>query len=180
MRGPAQIASWMTDEELAAWVRDAPDAEALRKRLAIWMTHTGPFAAHRVADLLQVSKQAVWLWVGQYNHEGPESLDRKGRGGRRWGFLSLDAEASFLRRLDERAGNGEILTAKQILPEIIRETGRDVSLAYVYGLLRRHQWRKLTPRPHHVKANLEAQEAFKKNCPESLRTPQQKSQPESD
>lgn len=174
MRNPAQIAPWMSDEELAAWVRDAPDADALRKRLAIWLTHTGPFAASRVAELIQVSKQAVWLWVGQYNREGPESLNREGRGGRRWGFLSLDVEASLLRRMEERAGSGEIITAKQLLPEIVRETGHEVSLAYVYGLLRRHRWRKLMPRPHHVKADPNAQEAFKKNFPESCKMPRKK------
>ena len=46
---------------------------------------------------------------------------------------------------------------------------KEVSLAYVYRLLRRHQWRKLGPRPRHVKADPEAQEAFKKNSRSSSR-----------
>jgi hypothetical protein len=42
-----------------AWVQDAPDKTAYQRRLAIWLTHAGPFPAHRVADLLRVSTQAV-------------------------------------------------------------------------------------------------------------------------
>jgi len=52
---------------------------------------------------------------------------------------------------------------KQMLPEICQVAGAEVSLAYVYHLLRRHQWRKLGPRPRHVKADPQAQEEFKKN-----------------
>ena len=75
MKMPAQISPWLTDEELATWVREAPSQDAYKKRLAIWLTRKGPFHAHRVSDLLQVSKQAVWLWIKQYNQGGPDSLD---------------------------------------------------------------------------------------------------------
>jgi len=48
----------LSDEELAFWVQDAPDKAAYQKRLAIWLTHIGPFHAKKVADLLLISKQA--------------------------------------------------------------------------------------------------------------------------
>jgi len=38
----------------------------------------------------------------------------------------------------------------------------EVSLAYVYRLLRRHQWRKLGPRPRHVKAIPRPKKSLKK------------------
>jgi len=65
MRGPAQIESWLSKEELLAWVREAADREAYQKRLAIWLTKIGPFPAYEVARMLGISKQAVWLWTGQ-------------------------------------------------------------------------------------------------------------------
>ena len=114
--------------------------------------------------MLGISKQAVWLWVGQYNRNGPEGLVRQGRGGRRWSLLSWSKEEALLKSFEKRALEGEVITAKQMLPKICQATGEEVSLAYVYRLLRRHQWRKLGPRPRHVKADPEAQEAFKKNC----------------
>jgi hypothetical protein len=89
-------------------------------------------------------------------------LERQGRGGRRWAFLSLAKEAELLRGWEDRAQQGEVLTAKQFRPWLAQATGRAVSLAYVYGLLHRRRWRKLGPRPRHLKASVRKQEAFEK------------------
>jgi transposase len=167
MRRPALIKPWISPEEMMIWVREAPSRDAYQKRLAVWLTHVGPFHAGEVADMLCVSKQAVWLWIGQYNRRGPEGLRRQGRGGRRWSYLGWAQEQTLLHSLEERARAGEIITAKQIVPEIESLVGGEVSKGYVYKLLRRHHWRKLGPRPRHVKANPQAQEEFKKNSPAS-------------
>jgi transposase len=42
------------------------------------------------------------------------------------------------------------------------QVGAPVSTAYLYDLLHRHQWRKVMPRPRHVRADPDVQEAFKK------------------
>jgi transposase len=166
MRKPASIKAWLNEADLGQWTRETKSAEELRRRLSIWLTFRG-YAAHEVAYWLQVSKQAVWLWVGQYNRRGPAGLEREGRGGRRWGFLSLEQEANWLRSLEQRAQKGEVLTAKRVMPLLSEVAGRDVSTAYVYRVLHRHRWRKLGPRPRHVKASLRKQEAFKKTFPPS-------------
>ena len=67
MRRPARIEPWLSTDEVLAWLRDAGERDAYRKRLAIWLTVVGPFHAHEVARMLGVSTQAVWLWIGQYN-----------------------------------------------------------------------------------------------------------------
>jgi transposase len=110
-----------------------------------------------------VSTPAVWRWVQQYNHQGPEGLHRAGRGGRRWAFLKWEQEQRFLEKRLQAAARGEVLTAKQLHGQLQKITGREVSLGYVYRLLRRHGWRKLGPRPRHPKAQPNTQEAFKKN-----------------
>lgn len=171
MRRPARIEPWLATDALLAWVREARERDAYQKRLAIWLTVVGPFHAHEVATLLGVSRQAVWLWVGQYNKQGPEGLARAGRGGRRWAYLSVGEEEALLNSFAERAARGTVMTAKQLLPEVRKATGKEVSLAYVYKLLKRRGWRKLGPRPRHVKADPEAQEAFKKNFPISSSRP---------
>jgi transposase len=163
MKSPAKIEPWMNLEELSVWIREAPDREAYKKRLVIWMVAIKRLHAHEIADMLQISKQAVWLWVSQYNANGPEGLERSGRGGRRWAFLGINEEMDILHEFEKQASQGEILTAKQIKPEIEKTLGKEVSLAYVYRLLKRHNWRKFAPRPHHVKADRKAQEEFKKN-----------------
>lgn len=163
MRKPSSLSPWFTVEQLVAWVKEAPDKMAYQRRLAIWLTHAGPFAAHRVADLLAVSTQAVWKWVAEYNLLGPSGLDRKGRGGRRWGLMTLDEERAFLAEHLAEAETGDLLTAKQLSSALSKKLGQEVSVDYIYGLLHRHQWRKLTPRPHHTKQDQALVEAFKKN-----------------
>jgi len=163
MRGPARINPWLSEEEFLVWIREAASREAYQKRLAVWLTKIGPFHADEVSKMLGVSKQAVWLWVSQYNKDGPEGLVRRGRGGRRWSLLSWPQEETLLKSFEKRALGGEWITAKQMLPKICQTAGEEVSLAYVYRLLRRHQWRKLGPRPRHIKADPQAQEEFKKN-----------------
>ena len=130
MRKPAQIEPWLTPDELLIWVREAPDRDSYQKRLAIWLTHLGPFHAHDVAQMLGVSRQAVWLWLGQYNRHGPSGLERQGRGGRRWAFLTWEEEESLLAPFRQRAARGEVVTAVSMWPEISKAVDREVSLVY--------------------------------------------------
>jgi transposase len=118
--------------------------DAYKKRLAIWLTRRGPFHAHKVSELLQVSKQAVWLWIKQYNQGGPDSLDRKGRGGRRRAYLSLDQERALVERLQSQVAKGQGRKAKELLPEVLEAVGQNVSVAYVYRLMQRHERRRGT------------------------------------
>src|SRR2546423_2855475 len=96
MRPPAEIALWLSTEDMQTWVREAPDKASYQRRLAIWLTHVERLSAHRVAQSLCVSTPAVWRWVQQYNHQGPEGLHRAGRGGGRLGFLEGEQEQRFL------------------------------------------------------------------------------------
>jgi transposase len=162
MRSPAQIEPWLSPEEMSVWIREAPTKSEYQKRLAIGLTLIGPFHARKAADLLQVSVQAVWLWVSQYNKNGPSGLKRAGRGGRRWSFLTWAEEEALLDSLREQAARGDVITAPSLLAKIREVVGREVSLDYVYRLLHRHGWRKLGPRPLHVKADPGRQEDFKK------------------
>jgi len=165
MRLPARIEPWLSTEDLQVWVREAPDKSAYQRRLAIWLTGVCHLPAHRVAESLCVSKQAVWLWIAQYNQQGPEGLHCAGRGGRRWAWLSWEEEERFLEARQQAASRGQILTAPQLRAGLEKLTGRRVSLAYVYRLLHRHGWRKLGPRPPHPQAQPAVQKRFKKTPP---------------
>jgi transposase len=149
MRRPAVIHRWLSEKGLKTWVRKAGTREEYQKRLAIWMTLTGPFPAHRVASLLVVSKQAVWLWVSQYNRLGPDGLQRQGRGGRHRAYLSLTEEAALLESLQKRAQRGEAPTARQVQEEVSQATRIKVSISYIYRLFDRIGWRRLRGRARH-------------------------------
>src|SRR5260370_7870251 len=96
MRPPAEIALWLSTEDMQAWVREAPDKASYQRRLAIWLTHVERLSAHRVAQSLCVSTPAVWRWVQQYNHQGPEGLHRAGRGGPPCALLNWGHEHPLL------------------------------------------------------------------------------------
>jgi transposase len=155
MRRPASIHPWLPQKRLEAWVRKARSREEYQRRVAIWMTLTGPFPAHRVASLLVVSKQAVWLWVSQYNHLGPDGLQRRGRGGRRRAYLSLPQETALLRSLQRDARRGEAPTARQVQEEVSEVARKKVSISYIYRLFDRIGWRKSGARARHPRVSLD-------------------------
>jgi transposase len=155
MRRPAHIHPWLSQKELQAWVRKASSREEYQRRIAVWMTLTGPFPAHRIATLLVVSKQAVWLWVSQYNRLGPAGLLRQGRGGRHRAYLSLPQEAALLKSLQSRTGQAEAPTAKRVQAEVSKITRRQVSLSFAYRLLERIAWPKPDGRSRHPRVPLD-------------------------
>ena len=167
----SHIASWLSDMELLAWVQEARTRPEFQRRLTVWVTYLERWPARRVARTVGVSKQAVWKWVSEYNRQGPVGLERRGRGGRRWGFLPLAKEQALLARAQEEAGKGRVLTAKHLLPRIEQAVGHVVSLDYVYALLKRQGWRKIAPRPTHVRSDPQVREAFKKKHRRSLQKP---------
>jgi transposase len=93
---------------------------------------------------------------------GPEAVEGPGKGGRRRSYLSWDEEASFLESFRKAALTGQIATATEIKEALEKRLGHKVHKTMVSRLLKRQGWRKLVPRPFHVDADKEKQEAFKK------------------
>lgn len=92
---------------------------------------------------------------------------RQRPGGRRRENLSVEREAEVLALFLERASLGGILVVPQIKAELEVALGRTMALSSVYNLLHRHGWRKLAPDKRHPQSDPVAQEAFKKNSPQS-------------
>lgn len=138
MRPPAKIKAWLTVQKMFNWLENAPDEDSYKRRHAIWLTHTDKLHARKVAEILGVSTQAVWLWIAQYNKSGPQGLERTGRGGRRWAFLSREEEIEFLKPFLKKARSNKPPETAQIKCLIEKKLGKKVSKAYVYSLLQRH------------------------------------------
>ncbi len=138
MRPPATIKDWLSITKMFQWVQNAPDESVYKCRMAIWLTHTGKLHADKVAGILGVSKQAVWLWIRQYNEEGPSGLERPGRGGRRWGFLSRQEERDMLTPLLQQAQAGHVVKPRIVQAMVEHRLQRKVSKSYIYKLLNRN------------------------------------------
>lgn len=96
---------------------------------------------------------------------GASGGGRAMRGGRRRENMTRDEEVAFLAPFFEKAKTGSILIVGEIKQALDARLGRTVALASAYNLLHRHGWRKLAPDKRHPKADVAAQEDWKKNFP---------------
>ena len=130
--------------------------------MAIWLTHTGKLHAPKIAEILGVSTQAVWLWIRQYNKKGPIGLYRKGRGGRRWGFLTIQQETETIKSLAQKAKCGTIPKTFEIKQIVEAKLGKKVSTPYIYRLLNRHHWYETLAQSKAVTTPKTPEDSFKK------------------
>ena len=150
----------MPVEQMFQWLRRAPDEMSHKRRMAIWLTHTGRLHANKIAKILGVSTQAVWLWVRQYNDSGPEALDRRGRGGRCWAFMSETEEIEFLRPFIRRAKHGNVPKTDEIKAKAEKLLNRTLSKPYIYRLLHRHGWEQIIAQSYSDKPAPPPQDSF--------------------
>lgn len=134
----------------------------VQKWLVIYNLLVDPRPLMEIARHVGLAWQTVRNLVSQYNRLGPGAVEGPGKGGRRRAYMNLEAEAEFLEPFFERASTGKVATAMEIKREWEKRLGRSVHKTTVYRLLKRHGWRKIVPRPHHVQAKDEEQREFKK------------------
>lgn len=157
-----KLAAHLSGEELKERMQQADTKEMYRRWQCLYMTQNYAVTAAYLSDLSGLSTSAVYLLVEQYNLHGPDSVEYKPKGGRHHAYLSVEREEKLLQGLSEKAARAEILTAADIREEVEKELGFSVSDDYLWGLLKRHQWKKKAPRPQHVKKDAKAQKTFKK------------------
>jgi transposase len=122
------------------------------------------FSIEQTASVIGVSKGwACRLRTQFINSDGACIKNKPKRGGRRRENMSVEEEKEFLAPYFEKAASGGILIVGEIKQSLDRKLGREAALASVYNLLHRHGWRKLVPDKRHPKADVEAQDEWKKN-----------------
>jgi transposase len=98
----------------------------------------------------------------KYQKTGEAALLVSTRGGRHRENLSLEEEKELLGPFFEKSKAGGILIVKEIKLAYEGKVGGKVPKSTIYRMLARHGWRKVSPRPHHPKADPVKQEEFKK------------------
>jgi|SRR5580698_6131786 transposase len=142
---------------------DAAKDKLEYRRWQIISLFAGGMEIEKISTITQVSLVTVYNTIHKFNDGGPEAMESKKRGGRQWGKTTLEKEKEMLDELVESSTKGLIVTAKMIKTKVETELQKPASLDYVYDMLHRHGWRKVTPRPAHPKSDKKAQEEFKKN-----------------
>lgn len=163
MRKVTKAAPHLSEEEVFQRIKTTVGFWRVQKWLVIWNGLVSPRAASQIALHTGLAEQTVHNLISQYNRRGPEVVEGPGKGGRRRSYLSLEQEAAFLEPFKQKALTGQIATTGEIKKALEKRVGHKVHKSTVYRLLKRQGWRKVVPRPFHVQAKKEEQEAFKKN-----------------
>jgi transposase len=154
----------LTPDDLARIAKKEPNPRVRQRLLAIrlvLMGNTVPQAAKAVGLKQRQSRN----WVHRFNAEGLSGLTDRPRPGQP-AKLPRQKEQAFRERIAKSACHKDParnLRVKDIQKILREEFGADYCLGGTYFLLHRLGFCSLVPRPRHPKADLQAQDRFKKN-----------------
>jgi transposase len=164
-----RAANHLTIEEVKIKMKEAKDPRELRRWQIIYTALIQPRKAEDIAKCVGVSKSLVQKIIPRYHLDGIQAIEIKGCGGRYHNYMSEKEEEILLEPFYQKAEKGELTTAKEIKLAYEEKIGYKVHKTTIYGILKRHGWRKILPRGRHPKADIEAQETFKKTSPKPLK-----------
>lgn len=106
--------------------------------------------------------QTVRNLLNRYQEGGLEAILTDKRGGRRRYYLTYEEEKNFLEEQMNSAMDGEFVTISSLHQAYQEKVGQKTTREGFYALLKRHGWRKVSPRPQHPKkADAQSIEASK-------------------
>lgn len=136
------------------------------KRIQCVLLGCQNISSPRIAPLVGLNPINIRKIWKRYRLEGEKALLNERRGGTRGSaHLSLEDEAEFLKSFLKKSQKGGVFIVSEIHKAYSALLKRKVDISLIYRLLHRHGWRKITPRPHHPKRNLEKQEEWKSSFP---------------
>jgi len=132
--------------------------------LCVWLRVEQGLSTKEIARVLGWNVNTIRITQRDFIARGPEAFVEEKRGGRRRQLMTIEEEKHFLAAFKERADSAAMLVVNEIKLALEKRLGRVVHKTTVYRMLRRHEWRKVVPRPKHPKQNKEAVDAFKKRA----------------
>ena len=149
-------------EEIDERIKHATEAWRIRRWQVVRCALVHPKPAAEIALEIGLARQTVHNLVAAYNRHGPKALESPGKGRRQRAYLSLEQEQVVVDQFLKQSEVGRVSTGLQVKPALEKAVGHQVAKTTVYRVLKRHQWRKVVPRPRHPKSSAVEQEAFKK------------------
>jgi transposase len=160
-----QLVAHLSTDDLARRYRHAAEATERSWWQILWLLARGQ-SAPAVADSTGYSRYWIGQLVRRYNTQGPASMvNRRRRTARRAPRLLSSAQiAELCQALAGRAPHGERWTSRQVADGMAARLGRPVAKQQGWDYLQRVKARLRQPRPRHVAARAEDQEAFKRGA----------------
>lgn len=164
MRKPAPLPAG-SKESLEQLLKKVKTKTQFQRVQCLWLRTSLGLSSHDVAIAIGWNASSVRHLQALFLKEGEAVLQASKRGGRYRANITADEENTFLASFLEKSVRGEILVVSKIKSAYEKIVGHAVPKSTIYRILARHGWRKITPRPHHPKADVILQEEFKKNSP---------------
>ena len=127
--------------------RKIKDANALR-RLQVLHLRVMEKSNAEISEIVGFSKQYIIEIVAKYRKQGMDAImeDKRTGNNRK---LSFDEEVVFLDQFYDLAEAGQLVTIHTIISKFEELTGEPCADTTIYRMLKRHGWRKVSPRPAH-------------------------------
>jgi transposase len=148
-------------KELERRYRQAQDPVARSQWQIVWLLARGR-PSKQVGEMTGYALTWVYTVARRYNADGEQGIG-DGRHGNPGGarVLNEEQQAELDRALEGAAPGGGKWTAAKVAAWIAERSGRRVGVQTGWRYLCRLGWGRYRPRPQHVKADPEAQAAFK-------------------
>ncbi|EHI73884.1 transposase [Streptococcus criceti] len=137
-------------QELKQALKDKANDKHYRKLHALLLRSQG-MSLTAIGKEVGLVHQSVRNLITRYQKGGLTALFKENRGGRRRAYMTIEEEERFLNQQLERALKGEHVTVQSLFEAYQAEVGKSTTREGFYALLKRHGWRKVTPRPKHPK-----------------------------
>jgi transposase len=160
-----KVSGWLSIEELELLLKRTKDKKIAQRILVVLNASVKPRPALELAQNSGVARQTVHNWVSQYNRFGPDFLFVKKPRKPSPRLLSRSEETALMESFLSKAKKGRIATGKEIQRALEDILGFCVHHSSVYRMMNRNGWRRIVPRPQHVRADMSDQEKFKKTLP---------------
>lgn len=152
-----------TVEALQARLRQAQTIAEFQRIQCVLMRAVLGCTASEIAQVLGWATVTVHITHSRWAKEGESLFDLKGKGGRHYQNLTEAEESEVLAPFLGQATAGNVLKVAEIQTAYEARVGKAVPNSTIYRMLKRHGWRKVTPRPRHPKADVTARGVFKKS-----------------
>lgn len=136
----------------------------LRRFLCVWLRASQGLSAPDIADALGLKPNTVRIIQRDFIARGAKAFASEKRGPKAPRLMTFEEAEAFLATFRKGAEDGAVLVVGDIKAALEKKLGREVHKTTVYRMLKRHEWRKVAPRPRHPKQSREAIEAFKKGA----------------
>lgn len=161
---------WDVIEEARKQIIEARSAEGLRMAQSVVLPLDFGLTMEATSKVLGISKgwacqmRRCFILKHSTLEAGQSRPEPKQGKVRNRAYLKEEEEAEFLAQFTEKAEQAGMLIVGEIRQALEKKLGHKTSKATTYNLLHRHGWRKLSPDKRHPKADVVAQEDWKKNC----------------